>query len=174
MTTIFDELYEKSSSNLLFTKLMRIIQSDDNIKLAFRMVKANTGSQTAGVDGLTIEDLKELNIEEYVQMVKSKLNHYTPDEVRRVHIPKEYSKEKRPLGIPTMIDRIAQQAIRQVLEPNCEAKFHPHSYGFRPNRSTNHAIARMNYLINQSKLMGKSLLSLLESFIDNFVINFSI
>ena len=58
----------------------------------------------------------------------------------------------RPLGIPTIWDRIFQQCILQVLEPICEAKFHKHSYGFRPNRSTHHAKARFEFLINQSGL----------------------
>ncbi len=149
MTSKFDELYQRSSNNETFNKLMSIIQRDDNIRLAFRMIKANTGSETAGVDGLTIKDLREESLDEYIKMVREKLNHFKPDEVRRVYIPKEYSRKKRPLGIPTMIDRIIQQAIRQVLEPICEAKFHPHSYGFRPNRGTNHALARMSFLINQ-------------------------
>ncbi|MGW9018898.1 group II intron reverse transcriptase/maturase [Priestia megaterium] len=148
MTPIFDELYQKSSENKKFKKLMDVIQSDNNIKLAFRMIKSNTGSKTAGTDGLTIQNIKENNIDEYVQQVRNKLNNFSPDEVRRVHIPKENSKEKRPLGIPTMIDRLIQQSIKQVLEPICEAKFHPHSYGFRPNRSTNHALVRMSSLVN--------------------------
>ncbi|WP_425204080.1 group II intron reverse transcriptase/maturase [Priestia megaterium] len=148
MTPIFDELYQKSSENKKFKKLMDVIQSDNNIKLAFRIIKSNTGSKTAGTDGLTIQNIKENNIDEYVQQVRNKLNNFSPDEVRRVHIPKENSKEKRPLGIPTMIDRLIQQSIKQVLEPICEAKFHPHSYGFRPNRSTNHALVRMSSLVN--------------------------
>lgn len=148
MTPIFDELYQKSSENKKFKKLMDVIQSDNNIKLAFRMIKSNTGSKTAGTDGLTIQNIKENNIDEYVEQVRNKLNNFSPDEVRRVHIPKENSKEKRPLGIPTMIDRLIQQSIKQVLEPICEAKFHPHSYGFRPNRSTNHALVRMSSLVN--------------------------
>ncbi|MFI2959691.1 group II intron reverse transcriptase/maturase [Priestia sp. JSM ZJ58] len=148
MTPIFDELYQKSSENKKFKKLMDVIQLDNNIKLAFRMIKSNTGSKTAGTDGLTIQNIKENNIDEYVEQVRNKLNNFSPDEVRRVHIPKENSKEKRPLGIPTMIDRLIQQSIKQVLEPICEAKFHPHSYGFRPNRSTNHALVRMSSLVN--------------------------
>mgnify|MGYP002853521871 CR=1 FL=1 len=147
LTKIFDELYENAKQGKKFTKLMPIIMSDENIELAFRTIKFNTGSKTAGVDKITIEDIKNLEIEQYREIIKNKFNNYLPDMVRRVYIPKPNG-DLRPLGIPTIIDRIIQQAIRQVLEPICEAKFHNHSYGFRPNRSTENAIARVNSLIN--------------------------
>lgn len=128
---------------------MDIIQSEENIKLAFRTIKTNTGSNTCGTDGLTIKDIKNVDIESYVEKVREKLKLYKPDKVRRVYIEKENG-DKRPLGIPTIIDRLVQQCIKQVLEPICEARFYQHSYGFRANRSTHHAIARLNYLVNLS------------------------
>lgn len=77
-----------------------------------------------------------------VALVQRKLNWYEPQSVRRVEIPKGNDpKKKRPLGIPTILDRLIQQCVLQILEPICEAKFHEHSYGFRPNRSQEHAIA---------------------------------
>ena len=126
---------------------MPIIISEQNIRLAFRTIKTNTGSNTAGTDGLKIDNIKTMNIEDFIINIQEKMENYKPEQVKRVFIPKPNG-DKRPLGIPTVTDRIIQQAIKQVLEPICEAKFHNHSYGFRPNRSTSHALARMNSLIN--------------------------
>ena len=147
MTQIYDKLYDDSKQNKNFNRLMDIIASENNIKLAFRTIKTNTGSKTSGIDGVTIQNIKDYQVGEYVKIVQEKLNQYNPDTVRRVFIPKPNG-SKRPLGIPTMIDRLVQQSIKQVLEPICEAKFHPHSYGFRPNRSTKNAIARFSHLVN--------------------------
>ncbi|MGE6578273.1 group II intron reverse transcriptase/maturase [Paenibacillus xylanexedens] len=150
MTNVLDELYSKSSQNISFRNLMDIIVSDGNIRLAYRTIKTNTGSNTAGVDNVTIKEIKDNDLDSYIKAVKLKLTQFKPDTVRRVFIPKANGKT-RPLGIPTMIDRLAQQCMKQVLEPICEARFHPHSYGFRPNRSTKHAISRMMSLINIGK-----------------------
>ena len=120
MTQVFDDLYQKSKNNFSFRNLMDIISSENNIRLAFRMIKTNTGSQTAGVDNITIKDIKDTDLDSYIKMVQAKLNNYKPDTVKRVYIPKADGK-KRPLGIPTMVDRLVQQSIRQVLEPICEA-----------------------------------------------------
>ncbi|WP_412758761.1 group II intron reverse transcriptase/maturase [Metabacillus fastidiosus] len=123
------------------------METEENIRLAFRNIKKNTGSKTKGTDGLTIGDIDKLTIEEVVMKIRKMFQHYTPQPVRRKMIPKPNGKE-RPLGIPTMWDRLFQQCILQILEPICEAKFYPHSYGFRPNRSTKHAIARVTQLVN--------------------------
>lgn len=150
MTDTLDSLYQKARDGETFNKLMDIITSDNNIRLAYRMIKSNTGSNTAGTDGITIKEINDINIEEYVRLIQEKFKWYKPDSVRRVYIPKANGKT-RPLGIPTMVDRIVQQCVKQILEPICEAQFYPHSYGFRPNRSTKHALSRMITLINAGK-----------------------
>ncbi|MGM0502863.1 MAG: group II intron reverse transcriptase/maturase [Bacillota bacterium] len=148
---VFDKLYDKSKEGKEFKDLMSIITSRKNILLAYRKIKNNQGSKTSGVNSTTIEDIGQWDIDKLIEYVKKRLNNYQPHPVKRVMISKEYGK-KRPLGIPTIEDRIIQECIKQVLEPICEAKFHNHSYGFRANRSTKHAIARSMHLINRNQL----------------------
>ena len=153
MQNTFDNLYNQSCNNKKFKNLMQYITSKNNILLAYRNIKKNKGSTTVGTDNLDISYFKEMETEKFVERIQSKLLNYIPKSVRRVEIPKHKgSVETRPLGIPCIEDRIIQQCIKQVLEPICEAKFHNHSYGFRPNRSTEHAIARCMRLMNQSQL----------------------
>ena len=135
-----DDLYKRSLDNQNFSKLMDIIQSDENIMLAYRNIKRNGGSLTPGTDGRTIEDLEILSTEELIDYVRKRLRWYVPQPVKRVEIPKGNGKT-RPLGIPTIADRLIQQCFLQVLEPICEAKFHDRSYGFRPLRSAQNAMA---------------------------------
>lgn len=142
MQSIFDELYQKSKSGIKFKKLMQYITCENNIRLAYRNIKTNAGSKTYGTDFMNIKDIEQIKVDEFVQIIQRKFKNYQPKAVKRVEIPKEGSDKTRPLGIPTMYDRLIQQCILQVLEPICEAKFYEHSYGFRPNRSVEHAIAR--------------------------------
>ena len=144
MQNIYDELYQKSKAGGKFKNLMRLITCESNIKLAYRNIKNNTGSKTYGTDFMNIKDIEQINVDEFVQIIQRKFKNYQPKAVKRVEIPKEGSDKTRPLGIPTMYDRLIQQCILQVLEPICEAKFYEHSYGFRPNRSVEHAIAQVH------------------------------
>ncbi len=147
----FDDLYKLSSKGQVFNDLLSLIASEQNIMLAYRNIKRNKGSGTAGTDGQPISQIANMSEGEIIKYVQRRLDNYQPQTVRRVEIPKPNGK-KRPLGIPTIGDRLIQQCIKQVLEPICEAKFHPDSYGFRPNRSAHHAIARVEYLIHHAKL----------------------
>ena len=145
MQQTFDELYQKSKNGENFSNLMSLILSRDNILLAYRNIKANGGSYTAGTDNRNITDIGSKTPEEVIEKVRfivTGSNHgYRPKPVRRKDIPKP-NRKTRPLGIPCIWDRLIQQCIKQILEPICEAKFYNHSYGFRPNRSVEHAINR--------------------------------
>ena len=147
----FDRLYAKSKQGDVFTNLIEIISSEENIRLAYRNIKRNSGSHTSGVDKLSIKDIERLSAEKLVEIIQRKIQYYKPKPVRRVEIPKPNGKT-RPLGIPTIVDRLVQQCILQVLEPICEAKFHERSNGFRPNRSAEHALAQCYKMIQQQNL----------------------
>ena len=151
----FDNLYQRSKEGDDFTNLMQLILGKDNILLAYRNIKSNTGSYTAGTDNLTINDIGCLPPDEVVNRVRyyvtGSQHGYRPKPVRRKEIEKPNG-GIRPLGIPCIWDRLIQQCIKQILEPICEAKFSTNSYGFRPNRSVEHAISRTYSLLQRSHL----------------------
>lgn len=147
---VFDKLYLQSKNNQNFYKLYDLIISRENILLAYRNIKKNKGSKTKGVNDSTIIHIGEKEPDKLVEYIRNRLSNYQPMAVKRVEIPKPNGK-MRPLGIPTIQDRIIQQCIKQILEPICEAKFYKHSYGFRPNRGTHHAIARTMRLMQISQ-----------------------
>ncbi len=151
--TIQDELYEQSKRNKVFTNLVELITRRENIGLAYRNIKKNKGSKTAGVDKKTIDDLAKWQDEQLIDYVRARLQCYKPQAVRRVEIPKDNdATKKRPLGIPTIMERLIQQCLLQVLEPICEAKFFDRSNGFRPSRSAEHAIAQAQKHMQQMGL----------------------
>jgi RNA-directed DNA polymerase len=117
-----------------------------NLRAAFRRVKANGGA--AGVDHVTVE-MYERRLEENLGRLSQALKEgkYRPQAVRRVWIPKLGSKEKRPLGIPTVQDRVVQGALLHVLEPIFERDFAEQSYGFRPSRGCKDALRRVCELL---------------------------
>lgn len=151
--SIQDKLYELSGRGKIFNNLIEIITAEENIKLAYRNIKKNKGSYTAGTDRKNIKDLAKWQDERLIEYVRKKFKWYTPQTVRRVEIPKSSDPtKKRPLGIPTIMDRLIQQCILQVLEPICEAKFHNRSNGFRPDRSCETALAQAEKNMQLSKL----------------------
>ncbi|MFK4323036.1 group II intron reverse transcriptase/maturase [Bacillus sp. RC145] len=151
MTETFDKLHQKAKNKQNFRNLMRYITAGENILLAYRNIKRNKGSRTPSMDKVTIREVERMTQEMLINFVKQRFNNYQPRVVRRKEIPKPNGK-MRPLGIPSFWDRLIQQCILQVLEPICEANFHTRSYGFRPNRSAENAIADAIKKVNQQGL----------------------
>ncbi|WP_256815776.1 group II intron reverse transcriptase/maturase [Cytobacillus sp. Bac17] len=147
-TELFSNLYLESSEGETFNRLYDHIISDENILLAYRSIKSNKGSKTAGTDRFNIGNYKNMNRDEFINLIHDLLADYVPKPVKRTYIEKANGGQ-RPLGIPSMIDRLLQQMFKQVLEPICEAKFYKHSYGFRPLRTAHNAVARSMALMNR-------------------------
>ena len=119
---------------------MEQICESANLNQAYKKVRANKGA--AGVDGISIERLPSYIREHKQEFIQELLEgNYQPELVRGVQIPKPDG-SKRQLGIPTVLDRVIQQSILQVLEPLYEAGFSDSSYGFRPNRGAHMALKR--------------------------------
>ena len=126
-------------------ELLEEILNPENLNKAYKRVYQNKGA--SGVDGVTVEEISDYikgNKERIIKQIRKR--RYKPQPVRRVQIPKENGK-KRNLGIPTVMDRIIQQAMVQVLSPIFEKQFSDNSFGFRPGRSCEQAIIRaLEYL----------------------------
>ena len=128
-------------------KLMEKILSQENLEMAIRKVKQNKGAP--GIDRMTVQEI-EYWFEKYQDELITKImnKQYRPMPVQRVYIPKPNGKQ-RPLGIPTVIDRVIQQAIAQVLSTIYEPIFSEHSFGFRPRRSAHMAMEEVLYYLNE-------------------------
>lgn len=96
MQKVFDKLYKQSLNGKSFTKLLEIISDENNIKLAYRNIKANGGSRTGGTNDKTIVDIMNMETEDYVKYIQARLKNYEPHEVRKVHIPKGDTVKTRP------------------------------------------------------------------------------
>ena len=128
-------------------RLLEEIIDRNNLNRAFKRVKTNKGAH--GIDGMGVDELLQHLKETGAQLRQSILvGKYQPNPVRRVEIPKEDGKKRR-LGIPTVVDRVVQQAIAQVLTPIYEKQFSDNSYGFRPGRSAHNAIRKCQDNINE-------------------------
>lgn len=131
----------KSSTGRKWYSLIDKIWAKSNLEEAFREVKRNRGA--AGVDRVTIHMFGS-ELEHHLEVLQQKLKRrsYRPKPVRRVYIPKADGTE-RPLGIPTVGDRVVQAAVKRILEPIYESQFLECSYGFRPGRSAHMAIQKI-------------------------------
>ena len=129
-----------TDANMSKDRLLEKIVDKTNMNCAYKRVKSNKGAH--GVDGMKVDELLQYLKENGDQLRQSILDgKHRPNPVRRVEIPKEDGKKRR-LGIPTVVDRIVQQAIGQVLTPIFETQFSDNSYGFRPRRSAHDAIRK--------------------------------
>ena len=127
--------------------LLEQILHKDNLNKAYKKVKSNKGA--GGVDGMSVDELLGFlkdNQEQLIQQIKD--GKYKPNPVRRVEIPKETKGEVRKLGVPTVVDRVFQQAITQVLTPIYEKQFSEDSFGFRPNRGAHDALKQCQTNVN--------------------------
>lgn len=154
---ILDQLYAESKAKSTdggkpsFRGLLELISAEPTIVTAIHNLKANKGSQTTGSDEETMQqDILEKDYQKVISRVQSALKKYQPKEIRRVWIPKPGKSELRPLGIPTIIDRIVQECVRIILDPICEAQFFNHSYGFRPWRSAHQALERVTDIVHKT------------------------
>jgi RNA-directed DNA polymerase len=134
-----------------FTALYGLLLWEPWMEVALQRVLTNAGAKTPGVDGVTRERLKEVKAQQaLLEELRTQLREglYRPQPVRRVYIPKADGKQ-RPLGIPTIRDRVIQAAVKDVLEPICEAYFEDCSYGFRPNRGCWDALAEIRQYLKR-------------------------
>ena len=120
-------------------QMMEAVVERENMIAALHRVESNKG--TAGVDKMTVESMRSY-LREHWPHIKEQLlaDQYIPSPVRRVDIPKPGGKGMRQLGIPTVIDRLIQQALHQVMQPVFDGDFSGSSYGFRPGRSAHQAV----------------------------------
>lgn len=137
----------KENAHKAMSELLEKILSKENMNTAYKRVCANKGA--GGVDGVRVEELGDY-IKEHWRSIREQIRQrqYKPQPVRRVEIPKQNG-GVRKLGIPTVMDRVIQQGIVQVINPMCEPLFSEWSYGFRPNRSCEMAIRQLLIYLNE-------------------------
>jgi RNA-directed DNA polymerase len=131
-------------------QLMEAVVERENMRLALKQVERNKGA--AGVDNMTVEQLRAYIREHWLRIREELLaGSYEPQPVRKVEIPKAGGKGMRMLGIPTVVDRLIQQALHQVLSPLFEPNFSESSYGFRPNRSAQQAVLKAREYVREGR-----------------------
>ena len=153
LRALLDKLYQQSreareaGERPAFKGLLEIMSAEATIVTAIHNIKSNHGSDTPGVDNKTMKrDYLQRSYKWVINDIRAAFEKFEPQKVRRKYIDKPGKKEKRPLGIPTIRDRIVQECMRIVMEPIMEAQFFEHSYGFRPMRDTSMALERLNFI----------------------------
>ncbi len=131
-------------------QLLEAVVDRENMWLALKQVERNSGA--AGVDKMTVAQLRT-HLREHWPRIKEELlaGAYQPQPVRKVEIPKPGGKGMRMLGIPTVVDRLIQQSLRQVLSPLFEPNFSESSYGFRPQRSAQQAVLKAREYVRERR-----------------------
>jgi group II intron reverse transcriptase/maturase len=142
-----DFIYEKSKNGGSFHGILEVASNEVTIITAIHNIKSNGGANTPGMDKARMDKYLRMDKDKLVALVQSVFRRYKPKPARRVYIQKSNGK-LRPLGIPTVLDRIIQECLRIVLEPMVEAKFFPNSYGFRPYRSVHDAVHMVFHYAN--------------------------
>ena len=140
-----------ADSSRRFSDLFNLVYDPAFLVVAWDRVASNTGARTAGIDNITVAQVKDhIGVGVFLDQIRGllKSGEYRPVEVRQLFIPKANGKRRR-LGIPTVQDRVVQASLKLVLEPIFEADFQPCSYGFRPNRRTHDAIAEIHHLASK-------------------------
>jgi RNA-directed DNA polymerase len=158
------KLYTRSQEQVdyVFGKLWGLVTDPRNLRMGLARVAGNRGSRTAGVDGVTVGKMTA-RAEAFVAELRAELRSgaYRPSPVRRVLIPKIGAPGKfRPLGIPTVKDRVVQAALKNILEPVFEADFFPVSYGFRPGKSVHGALEHLRVLLRPKTVKSSTELRL--------------
>lgn len=154
---ILDELYNIAKSAKIegirptIKGLVEIMASEITIVTAIHNIKSNKGSKTPGIDSKTMQkDYLEKTYEWVIEDIQKAFKKFIPQKIKRKYIEKPGKIEKRPLGIPSIRDRIVQECIRIVIEPILEAQFFNHSYGFRPMRDAQMAMQRLTDLVQKT------------------------
>lgn len=147
-----EEMYRLAKEgNEPFYNLIELMKNEHLIMTAIHNIKSNQGSKTAGIDGKIIDDYLQMPYEELIDEIRNAIHSYNPSPVRRKWIEKENSDKLRPLGIPVVLDRLIQEITKMVIEPIAEAKFYHYSFGYRPYRSTDQAMAEIIERIRRNK-----------------------
>lgn len=145
----YSKIIEKSGviTDYWTDNLLELILRKENLNKAYKQVKSNKGS--GGIDGMQVDELLPYLRENQMNLIQEiRDGKYKPNPVRRVEIPKETKGEFRKLGVPTVVDRVIQQAITQELTPIYEEQFSENSFGFRPNRGAHDALRQCQRNVN--------------------------